>query len=32
MTREEAIKTITEEGLKNYNLNKNRYNKENLAY
>ena len=29
MTREEAIKTITEEGLKNYNLNENRYNKEN---
>lgn len=29
MTREEAIKIITEEGLENYNLNENRYNREN---
>lgn len=29
MIREEAIKIITEEGLENYNLNENRYNREN---
>jgi hypothetical protein len=29
MTREEAIKIITQEGLENYNLNENRYNREN---